>query len=65
MVYSTPREPETPSAARRRQSELHGAYHAALATLAPAHRQAVQGYVAAVRDEAAARRVSARDGSVR
>lgn len=62
MVYSPPRESTSLALAKQRQRDLHSAYHAALAALPAAHREAVVGYVGAVRDEAAARRVEARDG---
>lgn len=62
MVYSPPRKSASLALARQRQRDLHGPYHAALAALPAAHREAVQEYVAAVRMEAGARRVMARGG---
>lgn len=62
MVYSPPRESASLALAKQRQRDLHGPYHAALAALPAAHREVVQDYVAAVRMEAAARRVTARGG---
>lgn len=61
MVYSPPRESASLALAKQRQRDLLGPYHAALAGLSAAHREAVVGYVAAMRDEAAARRTQARD----
>lgn len=65
MVYSPPREHASLALAKQRQRDLHDAYLAALSTLSPDHRDAVEGYVAAVRMEAGARRISARDGERR
>lgn len=61
MVYSPPRESASLALARQRQRDLDGDYHAALTALPAAQREAVTAYVAAVRLEAAARRVTARD----
>ncbi|WP_430645346.1 hypothetical protein [Agromyces sp. GXS1127] len=62
MVYSPPRESTSLALAKQRQRDHHDVYHAALASLPAEQREAVARYVGAVRDEAAARRVEARDG---
>lgn len=65
MVYSPPREHASLALAKQRQRDLHDAYLAALSSLSslsPDQRDVVEGYVAAVRMEAGARRISARDG---
>lgn len=61
MVYSPPREPASLALALQRQRDSKDAYLAIVHALPPREREAVQRYVAAVRDEAAARRAHARD----
>lgn len=65
MAYAPPSGIGPVSAAKRRQQELTGPYFAALATVSTAHREAVEAFVAAVRQEAAARRVATRDNGSR
>lgn len=65
MVYSPPRESASLALAKQRRRDLTVLYRSALAALTIAHREAVQDYVAAVRQEAAARRALARDGRER
>ncbi|MEU2203631.1 hypothetical protein AB0P19_06685 [Microbacterium oleivorans] len=62
MVYSPPREHASLALAKQRQRDMHDAYRAAVSALTADQREAVEAYVAAVRMEAGARRISARDG---
>lgn len=65
MVYSAPRESASLALALQRQRESQDAYLAIIHALPLKDREAIQRYVSAVRDEAAARRAQARDGGRR
>lgn len=61
MVYIAPREPASLALALQRQRDTRDAYLATVHALPQRERDAIQRYVSAVRDEAAARRAQVRD----